>query len=133
RRELDVLDAAGGLGADVVVVVRLAADDRAEAGERRVAAGLGQVLRRERELERAGHVVDVELHGGLGERPLRALDQPGGEVLVEAADDDAEPLVAHRPSSRSRSASAWSISSSSASAWWWIEWTLRCALARGDH
>src|SRR4051794_34365066 len=30
-RELDVLDAAGGLGADMVVVARLAADHRAQA------------------------------------------------------------------------------------------------------
>src|SRR3712207_7368321 len=33
RAQLDVLDPARRLGADVVVVVRLAADDRAEAGD----------------------------------------------------------------------------------------------------
>ena len=71
-RELDVLDPARRLGADVVVVVGLAADHRAEAGDARVAAGLGQVLRRERQLERAGHVEHVDLDPRRGERALRA-------------------------------------------------------------
>ena len=42
--QLHVLDAARGLAADVVVVVGLAADDRAEAGDAVVAAGLRREL-----------------------------------------------------------------------------------------
>ena len=42
--QLDVLDAARGLGADPVVVVGLAADHRAEAGDAVVAARLGREL-----------------------------------------------------------------------------------------
>ena len=46
--------------ADVVVVARLAADDGAEAGDAVVAAGLGGHQRRERQLEGARHVEDVD-------------------------------------------------------------------------
>ena len=52
--ELDVLDAAGRLGADEVVVVGLAADDDAETGDAGVLAALGVQLRREGELVGAG-------------------------------------------------------------------------------
>ena len=45
RSELDLLDPARGLGADVVVVVGLAADDRAETRDAGVAARLRQVRR----------------------------------------------------------------------------------------
>ena len=60
-RELHVPDPARRLGADVVVVVGLAADHGPEAGDARVAPALGEVLRRRRQLERARHVVDVGL------------------------------------------------------------------------
>src|SRR3954454_24868105 len=49
RAQLYVLDPAGCLVADVVVVRRLAADDRPEAGDAVVAAGLRDVGRGERE------------------------------------------------------------------------------------
>ena len=70
----DLLDAARGLLADVVVVARLAADDGAEARDAVVAAGLGGHERRERQLERAGHVEDVDAPP---RRPLgRARSRP---------------------------------------------------------
>ncbi len=59
--QLDVLDAARALGADIVVVIGLAADDRAEAGDARVAAALRRIERGERQLERTRHVEDVDL------------------------------------------------------------------------
>ena len=88
--QLDVLDPARRLVADVVVVVGLAADDRAEAGDAGDAAGLGEVERGERQLVGAGDVVDLERHAGLVERPLGAGDEARGEVLVEAPDGDRE-------------------------------------------
>ena len=128
--QLDVLDPAGGLGADVVVVVGLAADDRAEAGHAGVAAGLGQVERGERELEGARDVVDVGLpHAGLGERALRARDQPLGQVLVEAARPRSR--TSPRGPARGRwTASSWTICSSSARPWWCSVWPRRSRLAR---
>ena len=70
--ELDVLDPARGLAADVVVVVGLAADHRAEADDRVVAAGLGGVLGDQRQLERAGHVEHVDLADARPPRARRA-------------------------------------------------------------
>ncbi len=71
--QLHVHDPARGLGADVVVVVGLAADDRAEAGDAGVAPGLGQELGGQRQLEGAGDVEDVGLRAGLRRRPGRPL------------------------------------------------------------
>ena len=85
----DVLDAAGGLGADVVVVRRLAADDGAQAGDAGVAARLGGHQRGQRQLEGAGHVVDVDaVRAGLLEYRRRGGHEPLGELGVEAPDDD---------------------------------------------
>ena len=53
--QLHVLDAAGRLGADEVVVVGLAADDDAQAGDAGNVAGADQRLRRHRQLVGAGH------------------------------------------------------------------------------
>src|SRR3954452_929852 len=92
--QLHVLDAAGGLAADEVVVVGLAADHRAEAGDALV-TGAGEVRRGQRQLERAGDVEDVGLpRAGLREARLRPGDQPLGEVLVEAPDGDGEAAPA---------------------------------------
>ena len=53
--ELDPLDPARGLVADVVVVAGLAPDHDAEAGDAGEAAGLGAELGGERQLEGAGN------------------------------------------------------------------------------
>src|SRR5215218_7214058 len=103
-RQLHVLDAARGLGADEVVVVGLAADDDAEAGDTadlRAAPLLGVVAADavddraggEGELERAGHRVvgDVaDRDPGQLEAMVGAVQQPQRQFLVEAADDDRE-------------------------------------------
>src|SRR4051794_4761456 len=123
--QLHVLDPARRLGADVVVVIGLAADDGAEARHAGVAAGLGEVLRRERQLVGAGHRERVDiLDARLGEGLARAALQPLGQILVEAADGD-RVAVRHGawPSSRS-------ISASTLSPWWCSVWPIRSALVR---
>src|SRR4051794_10577675 len=90
--QLHLLDAARRLGADEVVVIGLAADDDAEAGDA-VVALVGEDLRGKRELVGAGD-------GGSGPRvlgPPRQLEtlpcpvqQPLRQILVEAADTDPE-------------------------------------------
>src|SRR5262249_51815463 len=55
--ELDPLDAARGLGADVVVVIGLAADHDAEAGDAAEPPGLGAPSGGERQLEGARNLV----------------------------------------------------------------------------
>src|SRR3954465_1827891 len=81
--ELHVLDAARGLGADVVVVRRLAADDGADARDALVLARLRADLRGHRQLEAPGHLDDVPLVAGLLEDPARTLDQFLRELPVE--------------------------------------------------
>ena len=117
--------------ADVVVVARLAADDGAEAGDAVVAPGLGGHERGERQLERAGHVEDVDgLRPGRLEEPRRPLHEPLGELLVEARDDDREPHGVSSPARWSRSSSSWSISLSTSRPWWCSVWPRRSRLAR---
>ena len=123
--QLDRLDPARRLGADVVVVVGLAADDRPQARDARVAARLGEVLGGKRQLEGAGHVERVDvLDARLGERGARPALQAGGEILVEAPDGD---RVAGR---QLACRSSRSMSSSTLSPWWWSMWPIRSALAR---
>ncbi len=93
--EADPGDARGGLLADVVIVVGLAADDGAEAGDPPVAAGAGAVLRGERQLEGAGDLVHLDGSAGLCENPCRAVDEPLGEVRVETPDRDGEGGALH--------------------------------------
>src|SRR4051812_14155530 len=81
--ELDVLDAARGLVADVVVVRGLTADHGADAGDALVVPGLGADLGRHRQLEAARHLDHVDLVPGLLEDLASTLDQLGGELLVE--------------------------------------------------
>src|SRR4051794_37188286 len=61
--QLDLHQTAGALLADVVVVRRLAADDRAERRDARVGARFGAVLRGQRQLERARDLEDVDTVG----------------------------------------------------------------------
>src|SRR5437868_1790502 len=105
--QLHVLDAAGRLGADEVVVVGLAADDDAEAGDAAdlhtadvlrvfAADAVDDFLGGEGELVGAGHGVvgDVaDRHAGHLEAVVGAVEQPQRQVLVEAPDDDREPQV----------------------------------------
>ena len=92
--QLHVLDAAGGLAADVVVVVGLAADHRAERDDRRVAAALGRIPADQRQLEGAGHLEAVDLgDAGLLERVARALLERVRELLVEARDAQRNAVV----------------------------------------
>src|SRR3954471_754268 len=95
RAQLDVLDPARRLGAHVVVVIRLAADDGAEARDAGDAAGLREVESGERQLVRARHVVDLERRPRLAEGPLRAAEETRGQLLVEPADGDPEVEVSH--------------------------------------
>ena len=90
--QLDVLDPARGLVADVVVVVGLAADHRAEAGDAGVAARSRRGSSAASGSSKAPGTSWTSTVGdpGLGERPLRAGDEPLGEVLVEAPDGDRE-------------------------------------------
>ena len=91
--QLDVLDPAGGLGADEVVVVGLTADHDPEAGHPGVGPGLRQLLGGEGELVGAGdrEVGDVaDRDAAEGEAGVGALHQAVREVLVEAAGEDAE-------------------------------------------
>src|SRR4051794_33512883 len=84
--QLDVLDAARGLGADVVVVVGLAADAAAQAGDAVVAAGLRRVERRERQLEGPGAPEGVVLGPRLAEGLRGPALEPLGQLGVEPAD-----------------------------------------------
>src|SRR5689334_12598254 len=72
RIERDAEDSPGCGLADVVVVRGLAADHRAETGDAGITTGLRAVLRRQRQLEGARHVV----HVCLAEDAHRALDEP---------------------------------------------------------
>ena len=81
--------------ADPVVVVGLAPDHGAEAGDARIAPRLRAGLRRQRQLERARDVVDVDV--ALRRRPPRRSPsaprrQPLREVLVERRAHDRERL-----------------------------------------
>ena len=97
-RELDLADAAGGLAADVVVVVGLTADHGPEADDGLVAAALGGVLGGEGQLERARDVVAVDLRDAfVGQRLAGAGLQRIGELLVEARDAERDAVLrAHR-------------------------------------
>src|ERR1700749_1577228 len=90
--KLDLLDAAGRLGADEVVVVGLAADDDAEAGDTREAV-FGELLGGKGQLVGAGDR-DLGDRRGWHARQLEPLprpaQQPLREVLVEAPHADAE-------------------------------------------
>ena len=81
-------DALGGLGGNVFEVRRLAANDRAEAQHRVILSRLGEMLRGDRDLKRAGNPGDGDrLRTGAGavqavERPLQ---QPFRDEGVEPA------------------------------------------------
>src|SRR3954451_6305370 len=89
--ELRLLDATRRLAAHVVVMVGLAADHRAEAGDAREAPGLRGPLGREGELEGARDLEDVD--GGRTDTALvesqdRAVRESLGEIRIERADAD---------------------------------------------
>jgi len=65
RVECSALQAGGGLGGDVQVVVGLVADDSAEADDGVVAAGLGQAFGGEGEFEGTGDMEDVMAANGM--------------------------------------------------------------------
>src|SRR3954452_17524437 len=93
RRELDALNAPCSLAAHVVVMVRLAADDRPQAGDTREAAGLGAPLRGDRQLEGTGDLVGVDgrrAHAAVVEALHGAVEQALGELLVEGSHADRE-------------------------------------------
>src|SRR3954454_14656094 len=81
RQELHVHESAGALAADVGVVRRLAADDRAARRYAGEAPALGAVPRRERQLVGAEDVEDVDLAAGLLEDAAGGRDQLLGQVL----------------------------------------------------
>jgi hypothetical protein len=90
------LEAARGLGGDVVEVGRLAADHAAEGDHAGVAAGLRERHRGERELERAGDGDDghrVAVDACLRKLVERGLQQPPRDLAVEPRDHhgDAAP------------------------------------------
>src|SRR5215218_1313956 len=93
RIELHLLDAPRRLAAHVVVVIRLAADHRTEAGNAGKPAGLGAPLRGEGQLEGAG---DLELvHRGRADATVvealdRAVQQALRQLAVEGPDADRE-------------------------------------------
>ena len=92
------LEARRGLAGDEVEVRRVAADHAAERDDAGVAARLRERHRRERQLERPRHRHDrdrVARDPGLLELRERAVEQPGRDGAVEAADDD--PDRAARP------------------------------------
>src|SRR4051812_37309863 len=125
RGELDLHETARALAADVVVVRRLAADDRAEGRDARVVAGLGAVLRRQRQLIGAGDVIDVDLTAvGLEDRASGGHELLG-QVGVEAPHDDRVALL-HE--SRSWRCSETIISSSRLRPWWCSVWPMRSFL-----
>src|SRR5579875_479641 len=79
RGQLHVLQAASAFAADIVVVIGLATDDRAECDDRREATALRGVTADQRELERAGHLEHLDLRDpSLLERIARALLQRVG-------------------------------------------------------
>src|ERR671939_1002109 len=84
--ELHARDPARRLGADVLVVVGLAPDHRAEAGHAREAARLGAVLGGQRQLEGAGDRVDLDRRALGLQDPAGTRDQTLGELIVEAGD-----------------------------------------------
>src|SRR5579884_1198372 len=96
------LEARRGLARDVVEVRRLAAHDRAERHDARVAPRLRERHRRERQLERARHGDDgdpLRRHAGLLERLERAREHAVRQPAVEARDDDRDraPVAARVP------------------------------------
>ena len=91
RRRGDAVRAGRG---DVFEVRRRAPDQATEADHRVDPAGLGDALRRHRDLERARHAqhFDVALgDAGIAKRRLRADQQAVGDEIVEARDDDRYP------------------------------------------
>src|SRR4051812_9208750 len=93
--EADSRDPGGGLVADVVVVRRLTADHRAHARDAVEAPRLGAVLRGQRQLERARHVVHLHGRARLLEDSCSACDEPLGQILVEARHRYREARVSH--------------------------------------
>ena len=95
-READVGDALGHLGRDVLVMVRSASDDRAQADHGGVAAAGGQLLGQHRNFKAArrpdqfdvvlGHAVTLQ---GVG----ASAQELAGDELVESADEDRELRV----------------------------------------
>src|SRR6187200_2238276 len=91
--ELRLLDAARGLAANVVVVVRLAADHRTEARDPGEAPGLRAPLRGERELERTGDLERGDRRradAAVVESQDRAVREPLPEIRVEGPDAGGE-------------------------------------------
>src|SRR5215213_101118 len=97
RLERRQLEPGRGLAGDEVEVRRVAADDAAEGDDAGVTARLRERHRRDRKLERARDRHDRDRVPGdaegleLRERPL---EQPAGDVAVEAADDDPDSAPA---------------------------------------
>ena len=119
--QLDVLDPARGLGADVVVVVGLAADHRAEAGDAGVAAASrpGSCAASGSSNAPGTSNTSASPSPAVRERALRARHQPLGQLLVEARrrrSRSARSLAAPRPPRGRATCSSCTISSSSASA-----------------
>ena len=155
--QLDLLDPARRLGADVVVVARLAADHGAQAGDPGEPAGLGApAAPRAAARRRPGprRVDRGRRHAGIGEALHGAVREPLGEVAHRRSRRRSRTRIAGRalrsgsqkllagsaPSSvivgstASRLASArcssWISSSSSGRPWWWSVWPRRSRLVR---
>jgi len=92
--DLRELYAASDLGADVVVMRGLAADDAADADDGVVLRGGGQFFRGDGDFEGAGNADDLDLTrscSGGGERIESGSEQAIGDEAIEAADDYAKP------------------------------------------
>ena len=107
-RELHVHDSARALARDEVEVRRFAANNRAQRDERVEAIGLDEISARQRQLEAPGNVEDADVVVGdvaVAQRALRAVDEPIGEVGVEARGRRSRSGVPHNPAPRGRAPS----------------------------
>src|SRR5439155_26040216 len=107
--ELGSLDPVRSSLADVVVVVGLAPDHGSQAYDAQVASGPGTGLGRERQLEGARNVMDVQTflaHAFLCEAAYRAGGQALREVVVEGGANDREALFTHAGLGRRRGPTA---------------------------
>ncbi len=89
--ELHVHDSSRALARNEIKVRRLASDNCAERHERVEAIGFDETLARQRQLEAPGNVEDTDVIIGdfaVAQRTLRAVDEPVGEIGVEARRDD---------------------------------------------
>src|SRR5256885_183196 len=92
--DLSELQATGGLGAHVIVMGCVAAEDAADGDESIVLAGGGKFFGGQRQLKRTGHMHDVNAAaGGAGafERIESGSEEPIGDEAIEAAHDDGKP------------------------------------------